>query len=136
MIRLARFAAPALLLAACLAFAAAGCKSTTNANGTGNDPVIVAAQTAENSAFDALDAFVAFDDAHRDQLKQTAPSVHTTAEDIRKVAPDIFRSLDQSLDAYRKGKLALTNAIDSVKKLQAQTAAAHAAEKQAVATPK
>lgn len=125
----------AALLAMAFCACIAGCKST-DAFAPGHDPVIAAAQVAENSSFDALDSFIAFDDLHRDQLKQTAPTVHATAEDIRKTAPTIYRSLDEALADYKRAKLAITNAIDSVNKLKAQTAAAHAAEKQAVGAPK
>lgn len=59
------------------------------------------AEKSTKLAFHATDAFIQFDNQHRDELKAKAPQVHAAAEEIRTNAPGIFMAAWDAIERYK-----------------------------------
>lgn len=87
----------AVLMAGALSMSCLGCAPVD----AGADPLVVNAERSIQMSFETVDAFLQFDHANRDVLKQTAPDVHAFAEKTRVAAPAIFNEAWAALAAYK-----------------------------------
>ena len=90
-------------LAACLLLMLASCATPSNV-APGHDPLVVNAEQAQQSAFEAVDSFLAFEHAHRDLLWSVDPGIKRAADRLRQTFPGANESLLRAIDAYKSNR--------------------------------
>lgn len=68
----------------------------------GSDPVLVNAEKSVQTAFAAVDTFLAAEHANREMVKQDLPDVHALAERLRRDFPPAHREAVALVGLYRK----------------------------------
>lgn len=90
----------ALLMLGALSMSTFGCAPID----AGADPLIVNAERSIQMSFETVDAFLQFDHANREAIKQTAPDVHRFAEATRQSAPALFQTAWAALADYKSAQ--------------------------------
>jgi hypothetical protein len=129
MTRLARFAAPALLLAACLAFAAAGCKTYA----PGSEKAVVDSEDSVTAAFHVVRDDENWAQLHRNEMRQKSPDADKAFEQVRKDDEPTFSAAWGAVHVYKETRSAEARAtmlqkVDAANALRtkAETATAQA----------
>jgi predicted outer membrane protein len=71
---------------------------------TGNDPVVVRAETTSTSAHDTFDSFLQLEYNNKAYVKENLPEVHKFAENLRKNRQKWETSLRDSTKAYKQNR--------------------------------
>lgn len=71
---------------------------------TGNDPVLVRAESVTATAFDTFDSFLKLERNQESYVKANAPQVHQFANSLRRNAADWLKTARITTEAYRTNR--------------------------------
>lgn len=96
----------------------AGCKALS----PGADPVVVRAQQTAQATYAAVDAFLNFELANRDQLWKADPEIKHAADKLRATVPSALTALRTATKSYQVNKTpenstALETSVNTVNSL-------------------
>lgn len=84
----------------------AGCLGQQAQVAPGNDPLVVNAERTIQIAFETVDAFLAAEHDNRAAIARDLPTVHATAEQLRRDAPAAFAEAREAVRLYKASRTA------------------------------